>query len=477
MQVRMDIWNQFGGNPAGSSFRFVNSLEARELRWGAELPGPTDNGSPVLGPDGTIYIGTSNGHLVAANPQNGSFNWNITLASPDYAVRPPAVADDGTIYCVCQSNAAVRDHRTPRTVGQPVLVVSVAPSGAVNWQTHVPALPDLLGTVNGVVNGAPRVLSGTHYTGGPGVARIFFSLRYTLIVDRLEAAVVQVPSFVRVLAIVDEHSTFLLMNRYEENTLFVDAHGGGGIDDGSGASLTDPGGTGGLPDDAMPCADTPVVFGAFPAIEPWTIVAPGDFGLYALRWSEQDQALAGTKSFFPYNGVFPGPAAFPNGLLVGTAGGDAVIIDPDTFTQYVPHLTSLGGKIITVAGGPRQMYFVPRFGALFQVDVNGTVVKRQNLPTGSVAVPALSANHVHVMTMDGLHTFSLDLQQEVGFVRLGGMSAGLSSPAIGPNGDIYAASGSFPPGNGENSSLFAFFDGTPRISVAPGRTGRPGTLR
>jgi hypothetical protein len=258
-----------------------------------------------------------------------------------------------------------------------------------------------------------------------------------------------------VLVIVDERGRFLLFNRYEEKKAFVDAHGGGGFGSATLGEVKSD-----LPASASPCSDTPVVFGSFPAREPWTIVAPGDDGLYSVKWSEEQGALTQAPKLFPL--PFPaGPAAFPNGLITGAYRSSAKFIDAETFTPYLPNETFLGGPA-TVAGGLRQMYFLVRYGTLIAVDSNGKVWKQSQLQHGSVALPALSANHVHVATTGGLHTLSLDLQ-EISFVRLAGMSAGFSSPAIGPDGDIYVAAGSFAPNDGSNATLYSFFDGSPRM--------------
>jgi len=241
-----------------------------------------------------------------------------------------------------------------------------------------------------------------------------------------------------------------------------------------GATLADPP-YGGLPADASAYKDTPVVFGAFPAREPWTIVAPGNSGLYIFRWSEQEDALAQSPKRFvlPYAAA---PAAFANGLLTGGSRNSAQLLDAETLTLHVPGWTSLGGPT-TVAGGLRQKYFLTRYGTLRAVDSNGKIWKNRYVSFGSVAIPALSANHVHIATTGGVHTFSLDLQQEIAFVTLAGTSSGFSSPAIGPNGEIYVAGGSYRPSPAANSALYALFDATPRRSRPGARKDAPSRAR
>jgi outer membrane protein assembly factor BamB len=87
MIVPLNIWNQFGGNPAGSGYRLVNTTSASAPGWAADLPGTTDISSPVLGPDGTVYIGTANGWLVALHPDyqsGGQIKWQIQVPGPGF---------------------------------------------------------------------------------------------------------------------------------------------------------------------------------------------------------------------------------------------------------------------------------------------------------------------------------------------------------------------------------------------------------
>ena len=351
-----------------------------------------------------VYIGTTNGRLLAIEPhESAHIKWNIAIPGFGLALQTPAVADDGTIYCLCGAPGGLRDHRTIR--GSDSFVVAVSPNGTIRWQVPIRTLPDLYGSVSCVINGAPRVVSGQR-----GIARIIFVLRYTLAVQYPEFGVgAEGPQFVCVLAIVDERGRFLLFNRYEETKLFVETGGGGGF---GGGSIADP--VSDIPKTASPCMDTPVVFGSLPAREPWTIVARGDNGLYAIKWSEEQGAVTGAPKLFPLTRTDP-VAAFPNGLLTGGGTNGAHIIDADTFTPYVPKPAYLS-EAATVAGGLRQMYFLERYGTLVAVDTNGSVWKQLNLNHGSVAFPALSANHVHVASAAGLHTLSLDLQ-EIAFVH------------------------------------------------------------
>ena len=52
--------------------------------------------SPAIGPDGTVYIGSTDNHLYAINPLDGSEKWKFDTSAPIYFT--PTIGSDGTIY-------------------------------------------------------------------------------------------------------------------------------------------------------------------------------------------------------------------------------------------------------------------------------------------------------------------------------------------------------------------------------------------
>lgn len=95
-----DEWTQFHGNGANSGFRAVHTTFARASeKWNVPV-GNTAFSSPVVGPDGRIYVGVSkdNGELVAVSP-DGVEQWRSVISNAAI-VTTPALAPDGSIFLV-----------------------------------------------------------------------------------------------------------------------------------------------------------------------------------------------------------------------------------------------------------------------------------------------------------------------------------------------------------------------------------------
>jgi outer membrane protein assembly factor BamB len=61
--------------------------------------------SPVIGPDGTIYVGSHANKLHAIHPQTGEVVWTFSTGFPGDVWASPAVASDGTIYIGSDNNS------------------------------------------------------------------------------------------------------------------------------------------------------------------------------------------------------------------------------------------------------------------------------------------------------------------------------------------------------------------------------------
>ena len=82
--------------------------------WSFQITGEVGNGL-AIGSDGTIYVGSGDNKLYAVNP-DGTEKWSF---NSDSAVRPPAIGSDGTIY-----------------IGSNEILYAINPDGTEKWSVQ-----------------------------------------------------------------------------------------------------------------------------------------------------------------------------------------------------------------------------------------------------------------------------------------------------------------------------------------------------
>ena len=78
-------WPMYGHDEARSGVADGAGPSKLEVQWAVELGGRVDS-SPAVGPDGTVYIGTDDGRLLALWP-DGTFRWAVLTGGPVVYVR------------------------------------------------------------------------------------------------------------------------------------------------------------------------------------------------------------------------------------------------------------------------------------------------------------------------------------------------------------------------------------------------------
>jgi outer membrane protein assembly factor BamB len=132
--------------------------------------------SPVIGQDGTIYVGTFDGQLVAVEPGGAKKRWSVT--TNDMSGSSPAIGQDGTIYVGSSDHKLHATHADGTSawaldlgaeVGSPVVggdgtiyvgtsagkLHSVSAAGAERWSY----------ATGGAIHGEPAVYAGAVYVG------------------------------------------------------------------------------------------------------------------------------------------------------------------------------------------------------------------------------------------------------------------------------------------------------------------------
>lgn len=87
-------WPMFGHDAQHTGRSPFNGPGAAGYRW-RYLIGDFVYSSPAIAADGTIYVGSSDDHLYALNP-NGTLRWRYPTGGEIWS--SPAIGPDGTIY-------------------------------------------------------------------------------------------------------------------------------------------------------------------------------------------------------------------------------------------------------------------------------------------------------------------------------------------------------------------------------------------
>jgi outer membrane protein assembly factor BamB len=127
--------------------------------WSVTTGGPIV-GSPTVGPDGTVFVGSHDGKLYAVAP-DGAVRWTFTTG--DRVWSTPAVADSGTVYIGSDDDHLYAIH---------------GGTGELVWRFRVgscepPMGPGPVGSRCDVDGGPTIGPDGTIYTGGDGVYAIW----------------------------------------------------------------------------------------------------------------------------------------------------------------------------------------------------------------------------------------------------------------------------------------------------------------
>lgn len=423
--------NQFHLDGKNQGFVPIRTLTAIDPKWILEV-GPVGYGTPVIGPDGVIYIGTLSGDLVAVDP-NGKIRWRRRLVSrevryPGAVTGSPAVGLDNHIYVVTTVNVTIREHRNGEQSIKRTRRSSlhrISPEGDITWTYQFPKNASPRG-FGGYTFSSPKVWGNPPFIFVPSIYYTSGHAIELLVIDQDGRAMFRTdiasyppgpitgsgPGIGDILGAIWD----FISSPVDFDT--------SGIDNGS-LTLQEKYG---LPE------PTAAIVDYNNNQQPFVVYEDAYKTLTVFRF-EPPVLVPLWKKVSDKARFRSAPAAFPNGVIVlGDHNG--------TISQYVlengneiakPWFKADKGVISPVASFGRQIYFVAD-DTVYVLDSDSELWKKHHPIGKTLAAPALSANHLYISAVDGLYTFSFDLAD---FSKNSDVKGGVSSPVISDDGTVY----------------------------------------
>jgi outer membrane protein assembly factor BamB len=414
-------WNQFRANDLNNGFIPIQTSPAQKPTWTNDV-GPINGASPVVGPDGTIYVGNAVGTLIAINP-NGIIRWKKELTR-GWECSTPSISSNGNIFIACTFRGYVTDHREAepkRQYVQQSKLFCCGPNGEVRW-TYIPPIVSL----------GNKQTSHFFFTSTPKVFDKNGSSHIFIVESYWNEYVMQ-----RNFLIVLNEAGQLIDARFLSEAAFAEITGGGFKKVPSGGEIGPAPlpGTAHKPENAIAIVEFPNNR-SLPAV----IVSDQADAITAFQW-ENNSLSSLLWSRGPSNAIFDyfqtSPSIHYGGLvMLGRSDGKVFFLDPwsgEELNKPWPKLNS--GIYSTPTSFLRQIYLITLDGEFVALDSDGSIWKKTQLGAQSMSSVAMSASFLYVQASDGIYTLSFNAEQVAHYEFSGG---GNSSPAIGNNGAVYA---------------------------------------
>ncbi len=427
---------------------FVNVATAPAGKGSKSVPGLgtfAPGAGPVIAPDGTVYLGTLEGKLVALRADGGSF-WSRDITPGQAIVASPAIAADGSVYVVGTKKTLVRDHRDGKSVQRTVFESTLHKFTASGGSIAQGAFP---------VHGQ----GGAFTSAPPNIVRIG-SLEVVLVPAVYDSATAAPGNDLRLIGF-STAGNAVLDQRVVHYPVFTT--GGSGrpawVDWSCLVPVVGWGGClGYIPYNPprIPASRPPLpgvaIFTFAGGGAPFVIVTDQLHTIVGYTFSAKPSLTETFRVRDESRKLMSPPMVLPNGhTLVGAE--DGVVFAPPNGVK-LPALTSnLGavraaptlladGRAAVVDAGPKDVGL-----ALVQ---GGQHVGGRSFAGRSIASATASRTHIFVSTADAFYTLDTNTLAQAAKIDL--IGGGLSTPAIGPQGHVYTIASDilfvFPPPSG-----------------------------
>lgn len=464
-------WETAHGPPDSTGFVDVATMPAG--KGSVSVPGLGTfwpGAGPAIAPDGTVYLGTTQGTVIALHPDGKAF-WSRDVTPGEAIIASPAVGSDGSVYVIGVKASDNRDVAHTSTLHRF--------TGSGGWVAQMPfpdhgqlgplaIAPPNIGRFGGAEAIIVPVLYPHKYSGGHVVRLIAFSTDGRVLDDKAIYSITP------------------------------PVGGGAGWETWEFAFCFFPPGLG--------CYLRPLDFnpreGPGPLIDvppfPGVAVVPAAGGSSLVVVSDHHSDVIGylttngrfTESFrFHQNGFFVNtPPILPgNRVVVGSQKAE----DDD---YGVPRRTGPARLALMVLDRDRTAFIngvglsyaaptrlpdgrIALVGTHGQVTiVSGTqIAAKLQAPGRSIASAAASRTHLYVAAEDGFVTYDAATLAEVS--RVDWVGGGLNPPAIGPKGHVYAIASDilfvFPPAIKKPKTVVNQVPGGLPVATNPGSGAAP----
>lgn len=450
-----DAWQRPHADGANTGYANVATAPAtKPARTVSNLGTFAAGAGPVIGADGTVYVGNLQGKLMAFHA-DGSPAWSRQLDAGQQILASPVIGPDGGIYVVGQSMATDNSVNPPFTHPDSTLH-KFLPGGGYAYQVPFPKHFDGHGGTSAApniwrFNGEEAVIVPVIYpnrvTGGREVRLVAFSTTGPAVIGEAN-----VSTFVQTV-------TGSGPNLIDcDDRLFCIFPGMGFQGHGTLDGI-DPNSL--LPADVHAPLPTTAIY-TFPGGgTPWIVVSDGLWDLVGFTFSttkgffegfrahDEHWQLAATPMVMPDTTTYA-----PEAAAIVTWRGQAIKKPPRTTLDFrtitSPSRTAEDNIVFMAASA---MHVRQPTGAVTDVQFDGQ----------TMVAAAVSQTHIFVSTANAFLTF--DASSAAPVAKFAWAKGGTSQPAIGPFGDVYAIAGStlhvFP------APLCDFCAAQPQDSTAP----------
>lgn len=388
---------------------------------------------PVVAPDGTVYVTSTDGTLRAFHP-NGTIRWSANVGAP-FGITTPAVVDPyGSVYVVAYYGA--EDHRTnPATHIDETILCRFTSEGTLVWKAAFPKFGTSSGSRTGVYsNAAPNIwrrgtdeaiiVPATQYLDGYGIYSVIaFAPDDGAVLGQSQLSGPPPP----------------VTGDFDFWGWLADLLGANFVE---GQAWMPP--MYSLPPNAKPLQPGVAIFNNPQGGTPFIIATDGTHDTVGLTF---DVATGFTEVFRVHDSTWTmqaQPTVLSDGhSVVGTGDGRLRFAGPNGIAVAdIGHLDAIFSRVCRTMDGTILVLGLQPYpnGSTLSFIRDGELLTQTKVNPRAISAPSASSTHIFLNLSSGLYTIdaqTLEFVAESPWIGNNG-GGGTSSPAIGPNGEVYA---------------------------------------